>query len=133
MRFGTTLCGFGTYCFLSLVVALGATGCGSSTGSVAGKVTLNGQPLKGGNVTFVGKESFAASIQEDGTYNVPRLLAGEYKVCVETESLKPKNALAMMPGMNNKTAKAKPLDAGTNVPEGYKPHCRRCLASKLQR
>lgn len=79
------------------VISLCILGCGYSTGDVSGKVTFKGEPLKGGIVTFAPTAaeapSFTAAIQEDGTYSIQGLRAGEYKVCVETESLKPR-----MPG-----------------------------------
>jgi len=61
-------------------------------GSVTGKVTSQGKALKGGSVCFVstdGGVSFSAGIREDGTYTVPELQGGSYKVCVETSSQKP--------------------------------------------
>ena len=67
------------------------TGCGTGKVDMSGKVTYNGKALKGGYVTFQAVEegpTFSASIQEDGTYTMPGVREGEYKVCVETESLK---------------------------------------------
>jgi len=60
------------------------------TGTVSGKVTYKGKPLPGGNVTFAGKDgkSLAAAIHEDGTYSLEKVPPGEYKVAVETESLR---------------------------------------------
>ena len=42
--------------FLVLLVLVGVSGCGS-TGSVSGKVSYKGTPLKGGTVTFLSSES----------------------------------------------------------------------------
>ncbi|AMV25650.1 hypothetical protein VT84_14730 [Gemmata sp. SH-PL17] len=67
------------------------SGCGGGKQDMSGKVSYNGKALKGGFVTFVAAgegPTFSATIQEDGTYTMPGVLAGEYKVCVETESLK---------------------------------------------
>src|SRR5438128_2577274 len=66
-------------------------GCGKGTGSVTGKVTYGSTVLKGGNVGFVptdGGTSYSAAIGEDGVYTIPKLFTGNYKVCVETDSLK---------------------------------------------
>lgn len=82
-------CGF---VFLFVVVSLGLAGCGRSVGSVTGKVTYQDKTVKGGNVTFVstdGGRTYASGIKEDGTYSIPDLQSGSYKVCVETASLKP--------------------------------------------
>jgi hypothetical protein len=80
---------------VGFVVALTATGCGKSTGSIKGTVSFNGVPLKGGNVTFISKDgkarSATASINEDGTYEALRVPKGDVKIIVETESLNPKN------------------------------------------
>ena len=75
-----------------LVVSLHALGCGGSTGSVSGKVLYKDTPLKGGFVTFVtaDNKSFKAEIGEDGSYSiVEKMPAGDVKISVETESLKP--------------------------------------------
>jgi hypothetical protein len=60
-------------------------------GDVEGKVTYKGAPLPGGTVTFVGgKGSFPAPLKEVGTYSVKALPVGEYRIAVETESVKAK-------------------------------------------
>jgi len=72
------------------VLAIG--GCGDSYGSVSGKVTYKGNIVKGGIVTFAhlnGKPSETASINEDGSYSIPKVVTGEVKVCVDTSSLNP--------------------------------------------
>jgi len=77
---------------LFVVGSLGAVGCGSSTGTVSGKVYYKDSPLKGGNVTFVNASkqvSRLATIEEDGTYKVEKLPVGEVTITVETQSLKP--------------------------------------------
>jgi len=70
-------------------------GCGKGSGDVSGTVTYKGERLKGGTVTFSsasGGPSFTSPIAEDGTYTLHSVESGEYKVCVETESLKPRTA-----------------------------------------
>jgi hypothetical protein len=117
-------------CFLFLFTAstLALVGCGRPTGSVEGKVTYNGKNLKGGSVTFVsteGRQSFAAEIKEDGTYSVPVMTGGDYKVCVDTSNLKSASTSGTYEGKMKtagppaKKATAPPKDAV--IPEGYTP------------
>ena len=104
-------------------------GCSRPVGSVTGKVTFQGKPLKGGNVAFVsseGRQSFASGIKEDGTYEVPNIQGGSYKVTVETASLKPP-ATAAGTGMGGIGQKAPVTKEGTGapppgqqLPDGYK-------------
>jgi hypothetical protein len=71
-------------------------GCGRSTASVTGKVTYQGAPLKGGNVTFhhAGtKQSKLAVIYEDGSYTIDKMPTGDVTIAVETESLRKKAQL----------------------------------------
>jgi hypothetical protein len=79
---------------LALVAALAAAGCGRSTGTVTGTVTYKGAKLKGGTVMFTRADGegtpIAVLIMEDGTYSAPQVPAGETKVTVETEYLKPR-------------------------------------------
>src|SRR5437016_5633865 len=74
-----------------LVLAASFAGCAKPTGSVAGKVTYKGNPLKGGHVIFLKADGQSewADIGEDGTYHVDKILAGPVKVGVETSSLRP--------------------------------------------
>ena len=106
---------------------LAATGCGGSAGTLTGKVTYNGNNLKGGTVLLVGEgsdaQTFSASIQEDGTYTIPNVRVGKYKVCVETSSLMgaggPGGGYNMGPkGAPGKVKNEAPK--GANIPEGYK-------------
>jgi len=116
----------------ALVVGLAVTaivGCGPSFGSLAGKVTYSGQPLKGGTVTLIPDGSsgttFSATIGEDGTYKFDSVQSGKYKVCVETESLKPGaqqrgpvyNGKALSQGKGKVKNEPPP---GAKLPEGYK-------------
>src|SRR5262245_30640892 len=105
-----------------LVVA----GCNKPVGTVSGKVTYQGKALKGGGVTFVsadGGRSFVGAIGPDGSYKVPDIVAGTYKVTVDNNSLKGQEK-TMGPGG---TAAPPPLvpagakggaPAGANLPEG---------------
>jgi hypothetical protein len=117
-------------------------GCAGGKGDVTGKVSYDGKTLKGGTVTFAPADgegpSFSGSIDENGTYTVPNVAAGEYKVCVETESLKgPAGAgggAGGPPGMKSSKGGGGPPGIGTpdlskvkdkgmagrELPEGYK-------------
>jgi len=115
-------------------MGVSVTGCGSY-GTISGTVSYNGKLLKGGYVSFIpasGGETFSATIQEDGTYKCERILTGEYKVCVDTESLNPKAGAASGSTGSYKSGKAPPISKqpsaaksapppGANVPEGYQP------------
>jgi hypothetical protein len=73
-------------------VVIFMTGCGAGVGDVTGTVNYKGTPLKAGNITLVSEESgpsFSGNINEDGTFTITKVRGGKYKVCVETESLKP--------------------------------------------
>lgn len=79
---------------VGVLTCAGVVGCGAGKGDIRGKVTFRGEVLKGGTVTFAdttGGPSFTGQINEDGTYVVHNVRSGNYKVCVETESLKPRN------------------------------------------
>jgi hypothetical protein len=77
---------------LSFLIMLFAVGCGRKTGTVTGTVTIDGEPLKGGNVTFArndGQTTMSGTINEDGSYKVENVPVGTVKVCVETKSMNP--------------------------------------------
>jgi len=103
-------------------------GCARPVGSITGKVTYKDKNLKGGNVTFVsteGQPSRTAEIGDDGTYTIPTITAGTYKITVETDSLRPKSlppqaggASGAPPGPGGKTG-GPPPDAP--IPPGYTP------------
>jgi hypothetical protein len=103
-------------CFaLGLLACPPLVGCGGGKGDVSGVVKYKGTPLKGGVVTFVNSESgpsFTASINEDGTYNAPNVRAGTYKVCVETESLRPRQMGPMGGGAGSGKFGGPPKSAG---------------------
>jgi hypothetical protein len=78
-----------------LALALGLTaGCGPKSpipAKVSGKVTYNGNPVQGGNITFHSKDrgSYSATLGEGGVYEISALPDGELVVTVETESINP--------------------------------------------
>ncbi len=88
-------------------------GCSPSVGSLSGKVTIDGQPLKGGRVDFYNKDGQSASIEikEDGTYSLPVIVAGEYSVTVSTDYLKGRS-FGGMPGGGRPGMKGVPGPAG---------------------
>lgn len=76
---------------LILPLGLMAAGCGSSLGTVSGKVTYKGEVVKGGTIRIVPEKGPPATgdIQEDGTYKITHVATGPAKVSVETDSIKP--------------------------------------------
>lgn len=80
------------FLFLALLVPL-TGGCGSGgTGTVSGKITVNGQPLARGMITFlsdVGKQdSFNASI-EKGEYKTDPIPAGKARINITGAMIAP--------------------------------------------
>ena len=76
---------------LIVCLLLGTAGC-ASKGDISGKVLYRGKPVPGGTVTFLpagGKGAFNSSIQQDGSYSLTKVPAGEVTITVETESKKP--------------------------------------------
>jgi hypothetical protein len=77
------------------LIALSLTGLGCPKrlgGDVHGKVTLDGKPLPSGTVALVYADGvkIGATIQEDGTYYIPKPPRGDAKVTVEIlENLAP--------------------------------------------
>jgi hypothetical protein len=78
--------------FLAGSALLVLAGCSKSTGTITGKVTLNGVPLKGGDISFLPADGVGSSgttlINEDGTYTVTNCPVGAKKVVVKTSHLK---------------------------------------------
>lgn len=109
-------------------------GCGPSTAKLSGTVTYHGTALKGGSVTFIpigSGQTFTTSIEPDGTYAFEQIRTGNYKVCVDTASLKSggsssgaqghyggKTGAAASAGQKSKIKNTPPPDA--KVPEGYR-------------
>lgn len=101
-----------------------AAGCGPSTSTVTGKVTLNGAPVTAGAVTFYGENKFiqSAVIDANGTYHISNAPVGPVKVAVV--SSKPRNTT--IPGgkaaPSHPTGKSggAPAVAPVAVPDKYK-------------
>ena len=94
-----------TFSRLAAVAALALAvqalpGCGRQAGSVSGKVTLKGQPVPGGTVTFLGADDRAAScpIEADGTYTIDRVAVGVAKVAVAPPVSAAPKGVKMDPG-----------------------------------
>jgi hypothetical protein len=98
---------------LLLPAVLGGVGCGSSTGTVSGKVYYNGDLLKSGTVTFFTADgkSVPTGIREDGSYTLDKLAIGKAKVCVDTGWSDPQKLKAY--------SYAPP--PGAKMPPGFKP------------
>lgn len=77
------------FCCLSLLGLLFLVpACGPRSGSLSGKITYKGEPLKGGTITFLGPYTYSAEIKLDGSYEITKMYSGSYRVGVETESVK---------------------------------------------
>jgi hypothetical protein len=119
---GHRLAGWGLLGLAFLLLA----GCSPPSGTVSGKVTIGGQTVPGGSVSFVppeGKGTQIAEISEDGSYTVRNLPPGKAAIIVETKSAAPPAApggvrMNMPAGAPN----APGADAGKRyvaIPEAY--------------
>jgi hypothetical protein len=70
------------------VVLITLCACGPRSGSLSGKVTYKGEPLKGGTITFLGPYTYSTDIKIDGSYEIAKMYSGSYRVAIETESIK---------------------------------------------
>jgi hypothetical protein len=72
------------------LLALASLGCGSphtkDKASVTGKVTLAGQPLPSGSITFLGADNWkqVAAIGPDGSYRMEYVPFGEMKIGIHS-------------------------------------------------
>lgn len=113
---------------VALALGLAAlSGCAEKFGEVTGEVALKGKPLAKGVVTFFPEQGTpVAAFVTDGTYTVPALPYGSYRVSVAPVPEGPEVAQAggkvLKPGEVDPNAKApvpkKP--AGPAIPEKYK-------------
>lgn len=106
------------------LVLIWTSGCGSSLGTVSGKVTVDDKPVEG-DVIFIGDgTSRPGSISPDGSYKIDKLKPGEYKVVVKgllkTAFEKPKEVSkekkADLPAIEGK---ASAIGTGERPPEKY--------------
>ena len=73
---------------LLAVSVCGLAGCsgGPATGSVAGKVTLEGKPLTPATVVLINEQTGAgasAALDETGTYRIDAVPLGDYQVAIQ--------------------------------------------------
>lgn len=75
---------------IATLLSVGALGCGTGgKGTVTGEITLDGQPLKAGNISFLAaKGGGARAVIQDGKYTATDVPTGEAGVVVETASIK---------------------------------------------
>jgi hypothetical protein len=116
-----------------LVVVLPATiaGCAKS-GTVAGKASVDGQPVNGGSVSFLGadvelgtRNSSTGNIQADGSYEVRDVPVGPTKVCIIPPittgvgpAVRPRDRERGLPP-NGKAAAPTPTAAPVPIPPKY--------------
>jgi hypothetical protein len=71
-----------------LLSLLFCAGCGQKTGTLKGKVTLNGTPLPSGTVTVYGGKNDSITrngeISSDGTYRIDKVPVGKVKITVSS-------------------------------------------------
>jgi hypothetical protein len=81
---------------LCAALLLALAGCGgggglNTGGALTGKVTIDGKPIKGGNVLVVsedGTRSASGFVNGEGTYTVPEPPLGKVKVSLQTSHLR---------------------------------------------
>jgi hypothetical protein len=106
------------YGLLAVVASLATaalSGCGPSKASITGTVTISGQPLPSGTITFTsdaGTKPVKGSAITDGKYTITDFPAGPAKVSVVTTP-PPSGAGVPPPGVA-----AMPLPAGAGTPPG---------------
>jgi hypothetical protein len=78
---------FSAFC---LLVTLAVVGCGKGSGTVSGKVTLDGKPVPGGSINFAClnedgqiQTARSGSIDKDGSYRVPKIPEGPVKIAIQ--------------------------------------------------
>lgn len=105
---------FGAF-FLLLSLTLG---CSGGKGKVNGKVTLDGQPLPAGTISFIPSNGSAVGAEiKDGQYAVERVPVGDVKVTVETASVKEKLNAISVAAQHSRMMQARP---GASMPEEAK-------------
>lgn len=96
-----------------------ASGCGSSktaSASITGKITLNGQPVTGGNLYFHSDAgTYSASIDSSGTFRATDIPPGDMTVTIDNDFLDPNRKIPVYNG-----GKSGPLGAGGGGAGGKK-------------
>jgi hypothetical protein len=111
---------------LSLVaMTFAAAGCGGGSGcNVSGKITLGGEPLKGGQISFVSTKGnvMTANLGDDGAYTLDGLTPGEMTVLIFSPP-PPPVAPGGQAGEGTRkklsSAQGAPAGGGQKVPEKY--------------
>jgi hypothetical protein len=100
-RWGRVLAAAFCLCGILLV-----QGCSGGMGTVSGKVTFLGKPVRGGTVSFIPEAGSVviAQIEEDGSYTVRNVTPGKAKITVDTSSFRPQ-AQKAPPGVSPQFAK----------------------------
>jgi len=113
-------CFTGLAALLILIAPLGADEKPSKIGTVSGKVTFKDQPLPGGTVAFHPEKGKAviAALVADGSYSA-KVPAGEYRVTIETESLKDKGKEPAKGEEKPKGGDKKEAPKYVKIPEKY--------------
>lgn len=110
---------------LLLVVAAGCGGGGglnAPTGTVSGKVTINGAPLGNAMITFVGEnngDTASAQLASDGSYSLKygtgfSVPAGDYRVAFSSS-----NPNAPAPNPSDLMANPDKFKPTTTIPDKY--------------
>jgi hypothetical protein len=104
-------------CLLYTVTALAAaslSGCGSSTSTVTGAVTYQGQTLTSGSVILycADKQIVRGLIASDGTYTIPNVPCGPATVTVQAHTRVPTGL-----GLKQQL----PVAVGGPIPPGFEP------------
>ncbi|HEY1186939.1 MAG TPA: hypothetical protein VGE74_04745 [Gemmata sp.] len=82
---------------VAVLLVLALAGCSGNRsgintgGKLTGQVTLNGKPIKGGNVLVVsedGKFSASGYVNGEGTYTVPEPPLGKVRIALQTSHLR---------------------------------------------
>ena len=109
-------------CVSLLLAGCGGPGNNKPTGTVSGKVTMNGKPLEGGSIVFFaekGGDSASGSVMKDGTYSLKHgkgfsVPAGDYRV-----ALSPVNVDAPAPDPTDLMNNPKKYEPNNSIPEKY--------------
>ena len=116
------------FTLVGLLALLPVAGCGGGGGAeVTGTVTLNGEPLKAGKVTFYDPDrpgrNVIADIKPDGTYHVFACPYGQAKVTVQPlpPPAKAKAAAAPAKGVRGPGSKAAPGKPAARQPSAAVP------------
>ncbi len=112
-------------CASILLLAGLATGCGSGTkGTVSGTVTVGGQPLANGLITFVSqagnRDSFSAAVI-NGSYTTAEIPVGPTKITIASRGVNPAEAPVKETGAGDNMPTKRPQKKATSleVPSKY--------------